>query len=354
MIIPKKSILIAILALAFIFSTTYGQQSEQLKRQLHFESSGIFKPTRHFSEVTHYGYFHIVEDRSIRENWTDEWITLSSQWKVMSEKQRQFIDKLNNDYQYRSIVREKGIARPFSIQSDYVKTPEGTRTYCVLAVSKEDVQKMAEAVIERYDNQAHARLEGSKKTLQKNLKIISEAEKMIPKLEKEFKQLDKQLTEKSEEYLKTNYEVGKKKIIEIYQHAQKNMEELARYMKLAKFELIGLHARINSIEKFKAGGIISDPGTLIKLDQMLISDQIEEAGVLARISAYEEAFKQAKTMYDVINSYSSIEVQKRGWDDRLKKAQKEINVREKILANPPAYTQPVQVHENKIMIWQVK
>ena len=120
------------------------------------------------------------------------------------------------------------------------------------------------------------------------------------------------------------------------------------------FELIGLHARINSIESFKASGRISDPGTLIKLDQILITDQIEEAGVLARINAYAREFKQAKNLYDTIDSYYSIDVQKRGWEERSVKAQKEKSVREKILANPPAYTQPVEVHENKVMIWQVK
>jgi len=146
----------------------------------------------------------------------------------------------------------------------------------------------------------------------------------------------------------------KAKSNEIFVHIKKNMEVLAGYMKLAKFELIGLHARIRSIERFKASDEISDPSTLIKLNQMLITDQIEEAGVLARLNAYQGEFKQAKKLYDIIDNYYSVERQKSSWEERSAKAQKEKSVREKILANPPTYTQPVKIHENKVTVWQVR
>jgi len=180
------------------------------------------------------------------------------------------------------------------------------------------------------------------------------AEKMLPKLEEEFKQLDKQAEEKTKVYIKTNYKVDSTNRNEILQHTKKNMEELASYMKLANFELIGLQARIDSIEKFKTRGHISDPGTLIKLDQMLIADEIERAGIMARRNAYENAFKHTKDLYDVISSYYGVEGQKRGLKERLAWAQSHKNSAERLLENPPAEMQPVEIYENKVAIMQVK
>ena len=111
MINLRNNKLLVILVAICLFSTTYGQQTEKTKRQLNFEIYGPIIPSDHFSEVTHYAFFHIVEDRRISENWTEPWITLTSQWKQMSEKQRQFIHKLQNDYQYRSIASRTGISR---------------------------------------------------------------------------------------------------------------------------------------------------------------------------------------------------------------------------------------------------
>lgn len=352
MITTRKTKLL-ILAFFCVFATTYGQQDEKPKQQLWFElASRTIEISEDFSEIKYVGLLHIIDDRDLRP-WIGA-IQTTSKWKEMSEKQQQFILKLQNDYKYRSIAKKKRTGYSISTKSDYIYTPEGTRTYRVYAVSKEDVRKMAEAVIEWHNNNARIGVEFARKQLKQNQKIIAEAEKMIPKLEAEYKQLEAQAEEKTKQYIKDNNELDKAKENEIFVHAKKNMEELARYMKLAKFELIGLHARINSIERFKANRKISDPGTLIKLDQMLITDQIEEAGVLAQINAYEEAFKQAKKMYDVIDSYYSVEVQKRELQEKLEIAQKQKNNMERRLANPPAYMQPVKIHENKVVIWQVK
>ena len=320
MITLRKSQLLVVFAVTCIFSVAYGQQIEQAERQLQFVISGTFSPIRHYSEVTHYGYFHVSEDRSFRGRWTDEWITQTSQWKEMSEKQRQFIYKLQNDYKYRRAAQKWNIGRPFSTKSDYVRTPEGTVTYQVLGVSEEDVRKMVEAAIERLDNQAHNLQEQQQKSLELNQNVIVEAEKILPKLETECKKLEAQADKKTKEYAKTHYEIDSIKRKEIPDHARKNMEELARYLRLANFELIGLQARIDSIEIFKASGDISDQGTLIKLDQMLIADEIERAGILARKKAYVKSFKQSEELYNVIKSKQDTDIQKWKWQEKLEKA----------------------------------
>jgi hypothetical protein len=348
----RKTQLLIILIATCIFSVAYGLQSEEPKRQLSYEfASETIKISEGFKEVKYVGYFHVTIDRRPR-SWLDV-ISRPSQWKQMSERQQQFISKLVKEYRALG-SRIMHVGAPSSAKSDYVQTPNRTLTYRVFGVSKEDVQKMAEAVIEGLDNEAQRRLEQKQKELEDYKKTIAEAEKMIPKLEEEFKQLDKQADEKTKVYIKTNYKVDSTNRNEILQHTKKNMEELASYMKLANFELIGLQARINSIERFKSGGNISDPGTLIKLDQMLIADEIERAGIMARKKAYEDAFKQTKELYDIIMTCNDTAAQKLDWEMKLADARSDKNDAERVLANPPREMQPVEVHENKVVIWQVK
>ncbi|MHC4537712.1 MAG: hypothetical protein ACYS6K_27585 [Planctomycetota bacterium] len=277
-----------------------------------------------------------------------EKITTTSKWNQMSEEQRQFILKLLNDDKDDRTTRSRIIGYPFSRNSGQMKSPNRTRTYSVFGVSKEDVQKMAEAVIEGLDNQAQRRLERKRKELEDNKK------KTLPKLEIECKQVEAKAQEKTKEYLKANYEINKTKRPEIFEHAIKNMEELARYMKLANFELIGLQARIDSIERFKASGNISDPSTLIKLDQMLIADEIERAGIMARRKAYEEAFRQTKELYDIFMNCNDAAARKLSWERKLASAKAHKYSAERLLANPPAEMQPVKIYENKVVIMQVK
>jgi len=351
MITLRKSLLIMALVAACVFSTVYGQQSEKPIRQLSFEltsgTDGIIHPGTKYM-----AYFHITNDRNLGP-W-GSWITTTSKWNQMSEEQRQFILKLLNDDKDGRTTASRIIGYPFIRNSGQMKTPNRTSTYSVFGVSKEDVQKMAQAVIEGLDNVAQRRLERKRKELEDDKKTIAQAEKILPKLEIECKQLEAKAEEKTKEYLKANNKIDRTKRPEVFEHVQKNLEELARYMKLANFELIGLQARIDSIERFKAGGNISDPSTLIKLDQMLIADEIERAGIMARRKAYEDAFRQTKELYDIFMNCNDAAAQKEGWKKKLANAQVHKNSAERLLANPTKEMQPVEVYENKVFIWQVK
>ena len=355
MITLRKSQLLMALAAACIFSAAYGQQSDKPKRQLQFKvASGSIKIAEGYSEITHMGHFHLKEDRKFKESWINEWLTLTSQWKEMSEEQRQFILKLQNDYKYRNTARKKNIGYPFVTQASYIGTPAGTVTYQVLGVSEEDVRKMAEAVIERFDNRIHDTRKVNQKNLDLNKNVIAEAEIMLPKLERESKQLEMLTDQKMIEYAKANYGIDSLDKNKIYDYIRKSMEELASYMRLINFELIGLQARMDSIDKFKSDGNISDPGTMIKLDQMLIADEIERAGILARRKAYETSFKQTEELYKVMKSRDDAAMQKGKWQEKLEKAKKAKKSIERFQANPPKSMQPVEVYENKVFIWQVK
>ena len=349
MLILRKSQLLIAIALTCILSTIRAEQSTPKKRELQFELSK--KSIRFPScplETKYVGDFHIVVDRRL-ESWIFG-ILETSQWQLMSEAQRQFITRLHNQYKVTDKERRR-VGAPFSSKSEYTYTPEGMLTYRVHGVSEEDTRRMAEAVIEWLDKKALAKLGDFQKSLERNRNIIAEARKTLPKLEMECKRLEALADQKIKEYTEVNYGIDPKTI---FDHVKKSMEELARHLRTSDFELVGLQARIDLIGKFKAGGKITDQATLIKLDQMLMADEIERAGVLARRSAYEAAFKLAKELYDAIKNRNDTSVQKRSWELQSEDAKKDVPKIEEVLADPPPDMRPVQVYENKVVIHPVR
>ncbi|UCF17865.1 MAG: hypothetical protein JSW59_10445, partial [Phycisphaerales bacterium] len=173
----------------------------------------------------------------------------------------------------------------------------------------------------------------------------------LQELETKLRQLKAKMDEEIESYSKFNYGIEPEKISS---HVKKSMEEFARNLRTADFELVGLNARIDLIDKYKTGGEITDQATLIKLNQMLIADEIERAGVLARRSAYEAAFRQAKELNDTITARNKASLQKSRLEVELKSAQNNSSKMERILAEPKPDMRPVEVYENKVTIHPVE
>lgn len=352
----KKQILVALIAVCFCLVTN-AQQAEQPKRQLQFEVSQnpvyIHNGRRiaKYPGITHMGLLHIRRDRLLRP-WL-EWISETSQFKEMSEQQRQFVTRFKDEHRFAGSDRLP-TANPLSISVDYVQTPQGTSTYQVYGVSEEDVKKMAKAVIEYYDTRASERLEELEKELKELRNNKTEAEKNIPKLEAEYKKLEVQANEKIKEYAKANYGQNDNDTSYIYSLAQKRVEELSHSLRAVDFELVGLQAKIDSINKYKLSGTIIDEETLIKLNQILITTDIERAGAQARKEAYEAAFKQTKEVFAAIQNRDKAEAEIRGWENKLNRAQKRIPEYENELANPEGRIRPVEVYQNKVVIMPVK
>jgi hypothetical protein len=298
--------------------------------------------------MNHIGYFHIIKDRNLG-SWVLG-ISETSQWKQMSKKQRKFVTRLQNEYKVTAKAYRR-VGSPFETVSDYVRTPEGTLTYEVYGVSEQDTRRMAEAAIEWLDKKALENLEEVRKRLQRDRNTIAEAERILPKLEMEYKRLITLAERKIKAYTETNYGIDAGTVLD---HVEKSVEELARRLRDADFELVGLQAKIDLAGKFKADAKITDQDTLIKLNQMLMADEIERAGVLARRIAYEAAIKEAKEVYDAILKRDETYSQKDEWEDKLKAAKINAPAMEKYLADPPAQMRPVEVHENKVVIHPVR
>ena len=353
MIFARKNQMLTIFLIAclFVVSAVYAEQSESSKRQLKFEVSAMpIDMDWPFVEVKFVGYFHVKRDRDLH-SWRYS-LSKTSQWEEMSEEQRQFIRKLSDDYQYKRYLRNHNITSPSSMNTRHVRTPEDTYTYQVPGVSEQDVRKMAKAVIESFDKDALDGIEINQENLKKNRAIIAEAESILPELESECNRLKVQKDEKIAEYSKANYGIDSEKTIS--EHARKSTEELAYHLRLVDFELIGLRAKIDSISRFKADEKIKDQDTLAKLDQMLITTEVERAGLLARRNAYISAFKQAKELHTIVENGDEAAAKKAIWEKKLADAQRAVPSLEEWLANPPSSTRPVEVYENKVTIHPVR
>lgn len=346
MMISRKNLLFIVIVATGFISTIHAEKNTTPKRELKFELSEkpIGLPDWP-SKSTYVGTFHVVQDRKFF-TWIFH-IPKTPKWRQMSESQKQLVTQLLDEFKATD-KRSSRFGFPFSIKSDYTHTPAGMVTYRVPGVSEEDTRKMAEAVIECFDHWALSNLELHQNLLEEAQNTIAEAEKVIPKLEKEYKHLSLFGDEKIKEYSENNHGIDPKTILD---HAKKNMEELSRYLRDADFELIGLQAKIDIAGKYKTVGKITDQATLIKLNQILMVDEIELAGVLARKNAYKIAIKKAKEVYDIISKREETSAQKTVWEKKLEDAKRLAANEKKFMAE--AKVRPVQVHENKVIIHPV-
>ncbi len=350
MIVSRKvQLLIATCVLASL--PTYAKQSEPAKRQLKFEVSTTPVELRHrFPEVKYVGYFHVKEDRKL-ESWLYG-VHEMPQWKELSEEQRRFIHRLLNNFEYKKYAINEEQGHPFADKTRGVRTPKGTLSYQVFAVSERDARKIAAAAIARLDQLAQWRRENHRENLERLQKFVAEGEKTLPELQAQIKQLTTRAEEKIEEYVEANYGIESKETIR--EHAKKSMNDFSYNLRLVDFELIGLQAKIDSIQKYKAGRKGGDSNTLIKLDQMYIAADVERAGALARKGACEAAFKQANELYALIKSRDAASYKEPLLRKKLIQERNRLPEAEELVVDPPRYTFPVEVYENKVTIYPVQ
>ena len=220
------------------------------------------------------------------------------------------------------------------------------------ANSEQEARELTNDFIELCDKEVFENLEAHKKELEENRDIIAEAEKNLPESETELKDLEILLGEKVKEYAKNNYSTEDED--SVYSLAKKHVEELANFLRTVDFELAGLDAKIESINKYKKSDMIIDDETLIKLNQILMTTDIERAGALARKEAYKSAFDLAKELYNLFERRSVLYRLIDRRRNNLAKAKRELPGLERKSENLPVEMQPVEIEDNKVVIYPVR
>ena len=216
---------------------------------------------------------------------------------------------------------------------------------------------MALAVINRLDSIAASRFEAVEEEIKKHGATLLETAKKRPVLETQYKESRLKVAETSKSYSQSNYDLAETGD-HLFKHAVKTRDDVGSHLREVRFELLGLTAKQEAIESFKNSKktmrSTTMRETLLKLNQLLVINEIERVGALARESAYQEAFGQAKALVDAVLARESVRAQLDTNDARRRTAEKQLKIREKQFKSPPGERKPVEVNRNLIRIMPVR
>jgi len=224
--------------------------------------------------------------------------------------------------------------------------------YTLLANSEREAREIAKTFIAICNKAASARYEDLKNEIEETKKFIVNIEKTISENKAEIDPLKEVVVKKIEEYAEANYCNKNEELIHI--HAGEQIEELADFLRNVNFELAGLNAKIDSINNYKKSEAITDNETIVKLNQILITTDIERAGAIAKKQAFETAIKQAKELYDLINRRRNLTESLTLLPGTLRSKNSQLQRLEQQYENPSAQMLPVEIEDNTVIIRPVK
>jgi len=219
--------------------------------------------------------------------------------------------------------------------------------YTLYAVSEEDARKMAEVMLEWMDENAEKSRQGLADELIENRADYEEAQAKIPEMEKKY--------EKARQYWDAiAQEFHAKASI-----AEEKSVEFGRMLSLVKIDIAGYQAKVEIIRKLmedipKSQG--RPPGEMTPLyattRQLLIGQETELAGALARKRVIENELDHANSFFRLMNESGRLGNELALLKQKLR-LETEIQQAEKTLADLPAEYRPATVFENKVVIHPV-
>lgn len=221
------------------------------------------------------------------------------------------------------------------------------------ANSQQQAKEIAETYIQSLDNETDNRLNDLKHELEQYQEIMKNGDVVIPRMEVEYQDLIKEKNVLYKEYAQINY-LNEDMVVPDINEIIKVKDELAYSLREADFELVGLDAKIDSINKYKLSGTIIDNETLIKLNQILITTDIDRAGIFARKQAFETSLKKTKHLYDVILNSQKANRELKYYNDSFNRAPQRISELKLRLENPSEEYQYADIENNTVIIKPVK
>lgn len=331
-------------------NTLVSQEVNPSKRELRIElSTDAIRDSSFFPEVTHVAEFYVLQDRKITATWLST-IENTPQWLIVSEAQRKLILKIKRHTDLSLLGRS--LARVGKAYRSS-KTPQGTVGYQIWGGSQEDAKITAVAFIEQLDRIAAQKHEVAKQGIEHLQSALLEADKTIPGLESDCEQLMQKRSKSTKTYAQ-KYALVDDTLVSVLKHAVSAHEDASVHLREIKIELLGLDAKQEAIRSFKRKGTIQDKATLLKLDQLLVVNEIDQFGALARKSAYTEIFTQTQQVLQAdratTRAYSDLSYR----TTKQKEAKDQLEKLEREITNAPGNGNPVSVHDNLIRIRPVR
>ncbi|MBN1972201.1 MAG: hypothetical protein JW787_01080 [Sedimentisphaerales bacterium] len=346
-----KNLILFALSILFFCQYIYAQQIEPPKRDFEYIISDEYE----------------VLDPSIKENLIDTLPTHVAILKIPLSRP-DFSSRMNNDIietiqiparpfplaLYRCIYKGDNSSKKleFMFFCNPTFRPSQGIVFYIFANSEQQARQFTELFIKGYDIGTYNSLKQLKYEQEYYQEIIRNGKTVISKMEADYNEMEEQKNKLYKEYAKTNY-LSDGTIPEV-NDIIKVKDELAHSLRGIDFELVGLDAKIESINKYKLSLKIIDDETLIKLNQILMATDIERAGVLARKQAFETSFKQTTQLYDLILNSKKAFVDLEKYKNKFKYAPETVSNLEMNLKNPRDQYRYIEIEDNKVTIKPVK
>ena len=343
------ALILAITVLGLFGADARGQeptdQKEPVPRQaLTFEisSSQVILPFLP-PEATHVGYVHVKVDRDWEQLAFYD-VSESTYWPKMSEAQRALVAKMDNLW----LPREQRITGPLSEESDVVSTPTGMVTYRMIGVSEEDTKLMALALLERFDDNISQTRHYWSESRKSARRSVEKSKKRLPEARVEYDTASSTAQTKTKAFMQKLYHVP---YDEDPQQAAKRLIEAYSYsLKLLDFELIGIEAKNKMIDRLSNSPKVTDRGAVSKLQELMVLNQVDLAGALARKAALETSVQEALEVYEVGKRLATLKREiaelERYLPDTIERAERP--------EPSDGWHVPVTIHENKVVIHPAK
>ena len=210
----------------------------------------------------------------------------------------------------------------------------------LFAVSEKDAQEMAQGMLNFLDSQVNDAWERTQKAMEENKQKVLIIKKRIIEIEEEIRSASSGLEniKKSSKY-------------EAPEDAKKEIAELDIILTKLEVEIAGLQAKVETIRKYMGQGT---PETQAITHQMLICQEVDLAGALAQKYTAEITRNKAQNYIDYIENLKSARKDYNTELSKLKKTENSIQTLKKIILDPPAFMQPIELYKNKAVIYPVK
>ena len=217
---------------------------------------------------------------------------------------------------------------------------EGTYFYTIYGVTENDVRVMVRAAAELLDNHARESFERNKAKLPGARKALAERSERVAVLEKPIVAAKQTLQEAQQS---VSYTTGDQATVDI--------RELQKTLRGAEIEIAGIQAKMDAITNFK-GRADNDEGTRSMLDRLLMEQDIEMAGALARKTAVESHHNKARVYYQAFDAHRAAVAEHRKLLQRL--GGSFVRSLETAVFDPPDKLKPVVLIDDKVVIQPIK
>lgn len=245
----------------------------------------------------------------------------------LSEQQRAFVRRARF-----MTLNGKGLKGRMKLPRDY-------KRYDVFAVSQKDAEVMVEAVLELYDRNRRTKFEERRKEFIEAPQVLAEAPVHLAEVEAE-------IARRENEYTRAREAVPYKRVEE----AEEDIQLLDKVLRSIEFDIAGARAKIQAIDRIKGDEGTGDPDTLRMLDRMMVEQDIEMVGLLARKAAVQAARDAAQAFCTSVDLYRSARGRKDSLQRSIDRARSLLEGAGEELEDPPQSMRPVGVYGDKVTI----